>query len=138
MSIFDALEDLRVRCAHCDAVFAPRALEYGADARRFASETLRDAFDALERDEETNGFLLRGRERGDAAHRGLARARGEARNEALNYSASRSRARDVGSSSRRPQHEHGVVQDVRVAEVIALGYVRHPGEPDELESRGSA
>jgi len=75
----DALEDLRVRCAHCDAVFAPRALEYGADARRFASETLRDAFDALERDEETNGFLLRGRERGDAAHRGLARACDELR-----------------------------------------------------------
>jgi len=67
------VESLRLRCAHCDAVFAPRALDYGADATRLRSAAPREKFAALERDEGTNAFLRRARERGDAANRELAR-----------------------------------------------------------------
>jgi len=74
-----ALETLPIVCAHCDAVFTPSALDYGAIVSRFSSEkegasVLREKFAALERDEETNAFLLRSRRRGELENRRLAAA----------------------------------------------------------------
>lgn len=73
-----ALETLPIVCAHCDAVFTPSALDYGAIVSRFTpgkdTEVLREKFAALERDEETNAFLLRSRRRGELENRRLAAA----------------------------------------------------------------
>ena len=72
----DALARLPILCAHCDAVFTPDALDYGAIASRFAERNavLREKFVPLSRDDETNEFLLRSRRRGELENRRLAAA----------------------------------------------------------------
>ena len=68
-----ALERLPIICAHCDAVFTPSDLDYGCLRERFKSETLRDAFVPLERDDETNAFLISSRKKSTWTHERRAR-----------------------------------------------------------------
>jgi SAM-dependent methyltransferase len=67
----EVLKTLSIRCAHCNAVFTPEKLDYGAVTSRFTLELLRDAFVRLGRDAETNEFLLRSHRRGEAENRAL-------------------------------------------------------------------
>ena len=55
---------LRIRCAHCDAVFDERALPYDADVDSLASSALREKFVRLSLDSESVEFLNRARARG--------------------------------------------------------------------------
>ena len=70
-------ETLRIRCAHCDAVFGESALPYDCDARRFrgpSGSMLAEKFVRLDADEHARGFLRRARTRGRAESERLARA----------------------------------------------------------------